>query len=86
MNGKHRTLFTWFGTSDRPVAMIASGATSRARSGSISGVGLASAKMIGRAAIAAAISGFRTFGPESPRNMSAPPITSPSVRGPPGWA
>ena len=45
MNGKPRTLLTWFGKSLRPVAMIASGATSRARSGRISGVGLASAKM-----------------------------------------
>ncbi len=25
MNGKHRTLLTWFGKSERPVAMTASG-------------------------------------------------------------
>ncbi len=30
MNGKHRTLLTWLGWSDRPVAMIASGAVALA--------------------------------------------------------
>ena len=80
MKGKQSTLLTWLGKSERPVAMIASGATSRARSGRISGVGLASAKMIGRAAIFATMSGVSTRGPERPRNMSAPSITSASPR------
>ncbi len=42
--------------------------------------------MIGRGAIRATISGVSTPGPDSPRNRSAPSITSPSERGPPGCA
>ena len=63
----------------RPVAMIASGATARTASGKISGVGLASAKTIGRGAILATISAVNTPGPDRPRNRSAPTITSASV-------
>jgi hypothetical protein len=40
MNGKHRTLLTWLGKSLRPVAMIASGATSRASVGQDLGRGV----------------------------------------------
>ena len=85
MKGKQSTLLTWLGKSERPVAMIASGATSRARSGRISGVGLASAKMIGRAArsldevIAGAdmflgLSGPRVLKPEMVAKMTPQPI------------
>ncbi len=49
-------------------------------SGSISGVGLASAMMSGRGPIFFAISGVRTPPAESPRNTSAPPMTSASRR------
>ena len=59
---------------------MASGATSRAISGMISGFGLARAKIIGRFAMRFTISGFKTFGPERPRNKSAPSITSSKVR------
>src|SRR5207249_2153129 len=48
MKGKPSTLFTWFGKSERPVAMIASGRACRASSGMISGVGFASPNTIGR--------------------------------------
>ena len=56
MNGKHSRLLTWLGKSDRPVATIASGRAAFARSGMISGTGLASARMIGRSAILLIIS------------------------------
>src|SRR6266513_1968666 len=46
MKGKPSTLFTWFGKSERPVAMMASGRACRASSGMISGVGFASANTI----------------------------------------
>ena len=49
-------------------------------SGRISGVGLASAKISGRAAIASTISGFNTPPADRPRKMSAPGITSARVR------
>ena len=48
MNGKHKTLLTWLGKSDRPVAMTASGRTALTSSGMISGTGLARAMTIGR--------------------------------------
>ena len=60
--------------------MMASSRTAATSSGVISGLGLASAKISGRAAILAAISFFSTPAADSPRNTSAPPITSPRVR------
>ena len=51
MNGKHNTLLTWFGKSDRPVAIIASGRTERTSFGKISGSGFANANIIGEEAI-----------------------------------
>ena len=73
-------MFTWLGKSERPVQIMASGRTLRASSGMISGVGLASAITIGLSAICATISGFNTLPAETPRNTSAPPITSASFR------
>ena len=64
----------------RPVAMIASGRTSRARSGAISGVGLASARIRGRSAMPLTISGLSTLPAESPRKTSAPATASAKVR------
>ena len=52
MKGKHRTLLTWLGKSERPVQIMASGRALRASSGMISGVGLASAMTSGLSAIA----------------------------------
>ena len=60
--------------------MIASGRTALTSSGRISGVGLASARTSGLAAIARTISCFITPGPDRPRKMSAPGIASASVR------
>ena len=60
--------------------MIASGRTASASSGMISGVGLAIARMIGSRAIPLTISGFSTPPADRPRKMSAPGITSASVR------
>ena len=51
-----------------------------ASSGKISGVGLASAMISGLSAMRLTISGFSTPGAERPRKMSAPSMTSPSVR------
>ncbi len=59
--------------------MIESGRTAVASSGQISGVGLASAKMIGSCAIFLTISGVSTPPAERPRNMSAPSISSASI-------
>ena len=72
MKGKHRTLLTWLGKSLRPVATMASGRWLRARSGVISGSGLASAMMSGLSASRASHSGFSTLGADRPRNTSAP--------------
>ena len=80
MKGKHRTLLTWLGKSERPVQIIASGRALRASSGMISGFGLASAITSGLSAIALTMSGVSTLGADSPRKMSAPPITSASTR------
>ena len=60
--------------------MRASSRTARTCSGRISGVGLASAKITGRGAIVATISGLSTPPADRPRNTSAPGITSASVR------
>ena len=62
MYGKPRTLLTWFGKSERPVATIASGRAAIASGYEISGSGFASAKMIGRSAIVFSISGVTVFG------------------------
>ena len=80
MNGKHSTLLTWFGKSERPVQIIASGHAFRASSGMISGFGLASAITSGWSAIDLTMSGVSTLGADSPRKISAPPITSASTR------
>jgi hypothetical protein len=82
MNGKPRTLFTWFGKSERPVATIASGRAFTAASYGISGSGFASAKIIGSGAIDFSISGVRQFAIESPKNTSAPASASAIVRAP----
>jgi hypothetical protein len=60
--------------------MMQSGRTLRASSGRISGLGLASAMMIGRGAIVATISGLSTPAADRPRKMSAPSTISASVR------
>ena len=80
MYGKHSTLLTWFGKSERPVAMMASGRAALAASGRISGLGLASARINGRAAILSSHSALSTPAADSPRNTSAPSSTSDSVR------
>ena len=80
MNGKHSTLLTWFGKSERPVAITASGRAAFATSGMISGSGFASARISGRSAIEGSHSGFSTLPAERPRNTSAPGRISFSVR------
>ena len=80
MNGKHRTLLTWFGKSERPVAITASGRVAFASSGRISGSGFASARISGRSAIDGSHSGFSTLPADRPRKMSAPGRISLSVR------
>ena len=57
------------------MAIIASGAAFRAMSGIISGLGFAKAKIIGFAFIFFIKAGFKTLGPDSPRNISAFSIT-----------
>ena len=64
----------------RPVATMASSRTAFTCSGKISGLGLASAKINGRAAIFLTISGLSTPPADRPRNTSAPSITSASMR------
>ena len=80
MCGKHRTLLTWFGKSERPVQIMASGRAATASSGMISGIGFASAMISGRSPMRLTMSGLSTPPAERPRKMSAPSITSPSVR------
>src|SRR5512145_2530401 len=58
MYGNPRTLLTWFGKSERPVATIASGRAVIASGYEISGSGFASANTIGRSAIVVRYSGF----------------------------
>ncbi len=60
--------------------MTASGRAALARSGMISGSGLASARISGLSAIVGSHSGFSTFAADSPRKMSAPGRISASVR------
>jgi hypothetical protein len=62
--------------------MIASSRTCRTCSGRISGTGLASAKMIGRSAIFATISGVIAPATERPTKTSHPCMTSSRVRAP----
>ena len=66
--------------------MIASERAASAASGMISGIGLASARMSGLSAMRATISGSSTPGADSPRNTSAPSITSASLRAAGCWA
>jgi hypothetical protein len=62
------------------VQIMASGRASRATSGMISGLGLARAMMSGRGAMRLTMSAFNTPPADTPRNTSAPSITSPRVR------
>ena len=80
MKGKPSTLFTWFGKSERPVAMIASGRACRASSGMISGVGFASANTIGRGAIPFSMSPETIPATDRPTNTSASRSASARVR------
>ena len=75
MPGKPSALLIWLGKSERPVAMIAAPA-SAASSGMISGVGLAIAKTSELSFIEATSAIVTSPGPASPRNRSAPTITS----------
>ena len=75
--GNPRTLFTWLGKSDLPVAMILAPAF-LARSGMISGTGFAMAKTMGSSAIDLTISSDTIPGAETPMNTSAPPMASAS--------
>ncbi len=79
MYGNPSTLLTWLGKSERPVAIIASSRTAFTSSGIISGVGFASAKMIGLADIFATISPVTNPPFESPRKTSAPTNASARV-------
>ena len=60
--------------------MMQSGRTAFASSGRISGSGLAIARMIGWSAIRLTISAVSTPPADRPRKMSAPSMTSASVR------
>ena len=60
--------------------MMASSRTALTSSGEISGVGLASAKINGLAAMPLTISGLSTPPADKPKKISASFITSPSVR------
>ena len=59
---------------------MASSRTARTSSGMISGVGLASAKITGRSAMVATISGLSTLPADRPRNTSAPFMASCRLR------
>ena len=61
------------------MAIIASERVALTSSGKISGIGLAKAKTNGFSAILLIIAGFTTPGPDKPRKISAPFITSESV-------
>ena len=65
-----KKLLTWFSKSLRPVATIKAPAFFAA-CGFISGVGFASAKIIGFSFIVLIISSVKTFGAESPTKTSA---------------
>ena len=77
MPGNARTLLIWFGKSLLPVPTTNAPA-SFARSGIISGVGFAIAKMNGFSFMDFTISGVTRFGFETPINTSAPFIASAS--------
>ena len=71
MNGKPRTLLTWFGLSERPVAIMISSRALIASSYLISGSGFAKAKTIGFGAMLATIF-LLTIPPfDNPTNTSA---------------
>ena len=71
MYGNPKTLFTWLGWSERPVAIMISLRTEVASLYEISGSGLAKAKTIGSFAIAAIISLETSPALERPRKTSA---------------
>src|SRR5690606_17771766 len=68
INGKPSTLFTWFGWSERPVAIIISSLVSTANWYSISGSGFAIAKTIGFSAMDNNMAGLTILALESPIN------------------
>ena len=82
MNGKHKTLLTWFGKSERPVPIITSGRAALASGGQISGCGLASANTSGWLFICFNMSTFSTLALDKPKKMSLPATASASVRCP----
>jgi hypothetical protein len=71
---------------ERPVAIDAVGPHLARQLGADFRLGLASARMMGLAAMLATISGFSTPAAEQPRNTSAPPMASASVRAAVSWA
>jgi hypothetical protein len=71
-------LLTWFGKSERPVPTTLAPAA-LATSGTISGVGLAMAMMMGSFAMDFTISGVTQSATETPMKTSAPRRTSASV-------
>lgn len=73
-------MFTWFGKSDRPVAMIRSGRVLTATAYRISGSELARAKTIGFSAIARSIAGVTQFPTDRPKKTSAPRKASARLR------
>src|SRR6056300_320893 len=79
IKGKPKTLFTWFGWSERPVAIIISFLVSIAKSYAISGSGLAMAKTMGLSAIEVSIDGVTMSAIDSPTKTSAFTIASSKV-------
>ena len=81
MNGKQRTLLTWFGKSERPVAMTASGRACLRDVRHDLGLGIGEREDQRRfAPSVASHSGFSTRAADSPRKTSAPGRISASVR------
>ena len=78
MPGNAETLLIWLGKSLRPVPTTAAPA-SLARSGMISGVGLAMGNRMAPGAMVLTISGVKRPGALTPRNTSAPTSISASV-------
>ena len=76
INGNPRTLFTWFGWSDLPVAIIISLRADVASLYDISGSGFAKANTIGSFAIARIMSLLTSPPRDNPKNTSAPENTS----------
>ena len=75
MPGKASTLLIWLGKSLRPVPTTAAPAA-RARSGMISGTGLAMGNRMGLGAMERTISSVTAPGEDTPMNTSAPFSTS----------